>query len=73
MRPVQALSDGEGHGRQGERFLQHRPGHGGGDRKHLGLPGPCETAGEPARSISHSHLTGEPVCSRLHSELSDAR
>lgn len=61
MRPVQALGDGERHGWEGQRFLQHRPGHGGGDRKHLGLSGPSETAGEPARPVSHPHLTGEPV------------
>lgn len=66
MRPLQALSDGEGHGREGERFLQHRPGYGGGDRKHLGLPGPSETAGEPPRSVSHPYLTGEPVVAALH-------
>lgn len=58
MRPVQALSDGEGHGGEGERFLLQRHRYRRGDGKHLGIARPCPTPGEPPRPLPDPHLTG---------------
>ena len=57
--PLQALSDGERHGREGECFLHHWHRHCWGDWKHLGIARPRATAGEPPRPLPHPHLTGE--------------
>ena len=66
--PLQALGDGEGHGREGQRFLHHRHCYRWGDRKHLGIPRPCATPGEPAGALPHPHLSG--VCNQSHNKPS---